>query len=272
MGQNQTQIASATGICVTKQKNRMTEHMGRLRRADWDEASDFAKIIRHVVVGGQEQPFYLSLSRLFDQSFGHGTLVRHYNPNIDYNTARLGANLDFSRSAVGVQAMANDLVRPDVVGVMGFVRPLRPFSNDVLLRSLSLGVGFVHGANQPTGLKYEQGLFGKSFNQPLPSVDTNLNMEGTRYHQAGFINVDLEAKVVRSNWADVKVYTDFDKMLDYDSAVTLGSLVRFSFGQPATQALRARAEVSTFGPAYMPSYTTSSSTSTCRRATRAATG
>jgi hypothetical protein len=254
MGQNQNQIASATGICITKQKNRMTEHMGRLRRADWDEASDFAKIIRHASVGGQEQPFYLSLSRLYDQSFGHGTLVRHYNPNIDYNTARLGANLDLSRAALGVQAMANDLVNPDVVGIMGFVRPLRPFSNDVLLRSLSLGVAYVHGANQPTGLKYESGLFGKSFNQPLPAVDKNLNMEGTRYHQASFINLDLEAKLVRSDWADVKVYTDFDKMLDYDSAITLGTLLRFSFGQPAQQALRARAEVSTFGPAYMPNY------------------
>jgi hypothetical protein len=254
MGSTQNQIAAATGVCITRQKNRMTENMGRLRRADWDEASDFAKIIRHAVVGGQEQPFYLSLSRLYDQSFGHGTLVRHYNPNIDYNTARLGANLDFSRAAVGVQAMANDLVRPDVLGVMGFVRPLRPFSNDVLLRSLSLGVSWVHGANQPTGLKYEKGLFGRSFDQPLPAVDKDLNMEGTKYHQTSFINVDLEAKVVRSDWADVKVYTDFDKMLDYDSAITLGTLLRFSFGQPAHQALRARAELSTFGPAYMPNY------------------
>src|SRR4030095_7094301 len=113
--------------------------LGKLRREDWDEASDFAKIIRNIQVGGQEQPFYMSLSRLYDQSFGHGTSVRHYNPNIDYDTARLGANLDFSKAALGLPAMANALVRPDVVGVLGFVRPLRPFSNNVLLRSLSFG-------------------------------------------------------------------------------------------------------------------------------------
>ena len=60
--------------------------------------------------------------------------------------------------------------------------------------------------------------------------------------------MDVEAKVVRSDWADVKVYADFDKMLDYDSGITLGSLCRFSFGQPARQALRARAELSTVRP------------------------
>jgi hypothetical protein len=59
---------------------------------------------------------------------------------------------------------------------------------------------------------------------------------------------------VRSDWADVKVYGDFDKLLDYDSGFTLGSLFRLSFGQPAHQALRARAEVSFFGPAFLPNY------------------
>jgi hypothetical protein len=254
MGESRDRILTATATCMTRQGDRLTEHFGRLRRADWDEASDFAKIIRHLVVGGQEQPFYLSLSRLYDQSFGHGTVVRHYNPNIDYDTARLGANLDFTRSAVGVQAMANDLVSPDVVGVMGFVRPLRPFSSSMLGRSLSIGVSYVHGANQPRGLRYERGLFGTSFDQPIPEVDTDGNLVGQTYHSAAFVGLDVEAKVVRSDWADVKVYTDLDKMLDYGSALTLGSLVRLSFGQPATQAMRARAELSFFGPTYMPSY------------------
>jgi hypothetical protein len=247
-------VEAEAGACVGAQKDKITEHTGRLRKADWDEASDFAKIIRHLTVGGQEKPFYLSLSRLYDQSFGHGTAVRHYNPNIDYNTARLGANLDFSRSAVGVQAMANDLVDPDVVGVMGFVRPLRPFSDDILLRSLSLGLSYVHGANQPRGLRYETGLLKSAFDQPIPYVDGNLDLEGSTYHQASIIGVNLEGKVLRTAFSDVKVYLDFDKMLDFDSGITVGSLGRFTFGQPATQALRARAELSTFGPAFMPSY------------------
>ena len=253
-GQSQSAIENSIPVCMNDKKGQITQNLGKLRREDWDEASDFAKIIRHVVVGGQEQPFYLSLSRLYDQSFGHGTVVRSYNPNIDYNTARLGANLDFSRAAIGVQAMANDLVRPDVVGLLGFVRPFRPYSDNVMLRSLSFGMSWLRGGNQPLGLRYERGLFRRSYDQLIPEVDSNLDLQGSAYHQASIIGFDVEAKVLRSDWADVKIYGDFDKMLSYDSGLTLGSLWRFSFGQPAHQAVRARTEVSMFGPAYLPSY------------------
>ena len=256
-GSTQSQLSSAAATCVTRQRGRATENFGRLRRADWDSASDFAKIIKYFVVGGQEQPFYLSFSRLYDQSFGHGTVVRHYNPNIDYNTARLGANLDFNKSAVGIQAMANDMVSPDVLGLMSFVRPFRPFSDGIVARSLSLGLSWMHGVNQPTMLRYERGLFGPGFDQPLPQVDPNLRLISARARQTSIVGVDLEAKIVRSNWADVKVYADYQKMVSYGGGTTLGSLFRLSFGQkgqPATQALRARAEVTEFSPDYLPSY------------------
>jgi hypothetical protein len=254
MNKSQSEIETGTADCVGRQKDRATEKMGRLRKADWDEASDFLKVIRHVVVGGKESPFYLSLSRLYDQTFGHGTSVRHYNPNIDYNTTRLGANLDVSRSAVGVQAMANDLVKPDVLGLLAFVRPLRPYSDDVLLRSLSFGASWVRGSNQPLALRYEQGLFGKDAGRYIPEVDPNLHLLGQRFAQTTILGFDVETKVLRSEWADIKVYGDFDKMLDYDSGITLGSLFRLSFGKPARQALRARAELSFFGPAFLPNY------------------
>src|SRR5206468_10698441 len=138
-GGDQTSVNLTTAGCISQQKDRLTQNMGRLRRADWDQASDFAKVIRYLVIGGQEQPFYLNLSRLYDQTFGHGTVVRDYHANLDYNTARLGATLDFNRSAVGVQAMANDLVNPDVIGLMTFLRPMRPYSENIFLRSLSVG-------------------------------------------------------------------------------------------------------------------------------------
>jgi hypothetical protein len=253
-GQSQAAIESSIPVCMNRQKGRVTQNLGKLRREDWDEPSDFAKIIRHVEVGGQEQPFHLSLSRLYDQSFGHGTVVRNYNPNIDYNTARLGANLDLSRSAVGLQAMANDLVDPDVIGLLGFVRPFRPYSDKVLLRSLSFGVSWVRGGNQPLGLKYERGLFRSAYEKLIPEVDANLDLQASGSREAGIIGFDVEAKVLRRDWADLKIYADFDKMLSYGSGLTFGSLGRFSFGKPAHQALRARAEVSMFGPAYMPGY------------------
>lgn len=253
-GGGQLDVASRTGQCVLTQKGRVTEGFGQLRHADWDEASDFAKVIRYFTIGRREDPFYLSVSRLYDQTFGHGTVVRHYNPNIDYNTARLGATMDFNRSAVGVQAMANDVINPDVLGLLGFVRPLRPYSDNVFLRSLSLGASWVHGPGQPRGLQYELGLFGFAFDQAIPRIDQGLNHAGARFRNVTIVGVDLEGKVVRTNNADLKLYLDQQKMLDYGSGTTFGALGRFSFGEPARHALRVRAEATTFSADYMPSY------------------
>lgn len=253
-GGNQDAVAADTALCVADNKDRITENFGKLRKADWDEPSDFAKIIRYMVIGGQEQPFYLNLSRLYDQSLGHGTVIRDYNPNIDYNTARLGATLDFNRSAVGIQAMANDLVNPDVLGLMAFIRPLRPYSQNVLLRSLSFGFNFVHGVNQPRHLLYEAGLFTPSFDQPIPKVDSNLNLVGGHYQAVDIIGGDVEAKLIRTDTADMKLYIDYQKIKGHGGGTTLGSLWRFSFGQPANMATRSRVEINYFDPDYLPSY------------------
>jgi hypothetical protein len=253
-GGSQTAVSAQTGACVAKQKSRVTQNFGQLRRADWDQASDFAKIVRYAVVGGQEQPFYLNVSRLYDQTFGHGTVVRDYNANLDYNTARLGATLDFNRSAVGVQAMANDLVNPDVLGVMAFVRPMRPYSEDVFWRSLSVGVSYVHGVNVPKGLKYENGLFTPSFDQPIPMEDSELKLVGSRYGQVNVVGADVEAKLLRTQSADMKLYLDYQRLSGHGGGATIGSLWRFSYGEPAWRAVRARAEVTYFDPDYLPSF------------------
>jgi hypothetical protein len=254
MGGDQNRVAAATAGCLETQKERVTQNFGKLRKADWDEASDFARVIRYAVVGGQEQPFYMNISRLYDQSLGHGTVIRDYNPNIDYNTARLGATLDFNRSAIGIQATANDLVRPDVLGLMMFVRPFRPFSEDMFWRSFSVGASYVHGVNQPRRLTFERGIFSPSFNQPIPKIDESVNHVGAAYKQIDIIGGDIEFKLLRSEETDLKMYIDYQKMRGYGGGATIGSLWRFSYGQPATRAFRARAEVNFFDADYLPNY------------------
>ena len=253
-GGNQDAVAAETGSCLLKSKDNLTEGIGTLRKEDWDEASDYAKVIRYFTVGKSENDFFLNISRQYDQSLAHGTVIRDYNANINFNTSRLGATVDFTRAAIGVQAIANDLVRPDVLGLMLFVRPFRPFSENVLMRSLSIGLTYAHGVNQAQRLLYEPGLFAPSFDQPVVKVDDKLNMMGAQYGAMDIIGASLEAKVVRLSENDLKLYGDFQKMKEFGSGMTMGALFRFSKGQPATQALRARAELQYFSADYLPSY------------------
>lgn len=253
-GGDQDTVAAVTGACLLEQKDNLTEGIGTLRKEDWDQPSDFAKVIRYFIVGEAEHEFYLNVSRQFDQSLSHGTAVRDYNANINFNTSRLGATIDFNKAAIGIQGIANDLVRPDVLGMMLFIRPFRPYSDSVFLRSLSLGLSFVHGVNQPRRLLFEPGLFAPAFDQPIVKVDEQLTMLGAAYAPMDILGVDLEAKIVRGKENDLKVYADFQKMKDFGEGVTLGALFRYSHGEPATQALRARAELNVFSADYLPSY------------------
>jgi hypothetical protein len=115
-------------------------------------------------------------------------------------------------------------------------------------------VSWVHGVNLPRGLLYEPGLFSPSFDQPIPRVDQNLNLVGGHFAQVDVVGGDIEAKLIRTQESDLKVYVDYQKMRGFGGGTTLGSLWRLSFGQPAWQALRARAEVTYFDPDYMPSF------------------
>jgi hypothetical protein len=253
-GGNQEEVMLATGLCLSDKQSKVVENMGRLRKADWDEGSDYARVVRYLVIGKPESPFYFSASRQFDQSLGHGTVIRNYNPNINFNTARLGATLDLHQGPIGGQFLANDVIRPDVLGFLGFLRPLRPFSNGTVARSLSFGFSFVYGSNQPRTLALEPGLFGPAFNQPIPKVNDALGHEGLLSRGLSVLGGDIEVKLVRGETADVKLYADYQKMAGLGGGLSLGSLFRLSFGQPATQATRARFEVQRFDADYLPSY------------------
>jgi hypothetical protein len=145
-------------------------------------------------------------------------------------------------------------VNPDVVGLMAFLRPMRPYSENIFWRSFSVGASYVHGSNLPNVLHYEKGLFSPSFDQPIPQVDSNLKPVGGKFAQVSVYGGDIEAKVLRTQSADLKVYVDYQKMTGHGGGATVGGLWRSSLGEPAWQALRARAEVNYFDADYLPSF------------------
>ncbi|MBI4511595.1 MAG: hypothetical protein HY698_18315 [Deltaproteobacteria bacterium] len=245
----------AASACVDTEKERAQSDLGKLRSRDWDEPSDYAKVIRYLTIGAEEQPFYLNVSRLFSHSLGHGTVVRRYNPNLDYNTTRVGATLDAYYRFVGFESMLNDIVDPDVLGLLAFVRPLEPFFSDVVpLRSLSVGVSASVGRNVPLAVSYEKGVLDPGLDEPIPMVDAELNPTIGAATDVTVVGLDVETKLLRTESSDLKVYFDAQQMVDHGRGYTLGSLWRFSLGKPSTQAIRLRAEAHLFDPDYLPAF------------------
>lgn len=251
-------VKLATADCVTKQKDKTTQNLGKLRKQDWDEPSDYAKVIRYFRLGHEESPFYLNISRLYGQSLGHGTVVRRYNANLSYNTTRVGATFDAYHRFLGFESMINDVINPDVFGVLGFVRPLEPFFGNVVpLRSLSFGFSAVGGRSLPSRIAYERGLFSPAFDKPIPRIDSDFNIEAASSESVSIFGGNAEAKLIRTRYADLKLYFDFEKMSGdaFGKGMTFGSLWRFSFGdENPWGALRIRAEFQRFDSNYLPSF------------------
>ncbi len=84
----------------------------RLRKHDYDNPSDYARILRFLTVNRKEDQFYLNISQVIAGSIGHGALVRRYSGNVDQNITRVGAELDAYWKYGGFEAYVGDVVQP----------------------------------------------------------------------------------------------------------------------------------------------------------------
>ena len=107
----------------------------RVRREDWDEVSDFGKIVRFFSIGRKEDNFYLTLNSLRPATIGHGQVLDKYQPNIDVDRSMLGLIFDAYNDYGGFQFQMNDVMWFDpenvnkVIGGLGFLKPLSLFSD-----------------------------------------------------------------------------------------------------------------------------------------------
>lgn len=258
-GASQSEIAAATGNCIVEQNDLAARAgdwaFGSLRKLDWDELSDFAKVIRYIRYGGDEQKLNLHVGPSKSQTLGHGTVIRRYNPNVDFNTTRVGITFDAYHGYAGFESVVNDILDPDVAGLLAFIRPLEPhFPNNIFLSRLSFGANVVVGRNVPGRVRYQPGLFAPSEGLAVPALDGERHVVTDGDELVGIVGVDAEAKLLRTNNADLKVYLDLQKMISRGKGYTAGGLIRLSFGRPASTAVRIRGELQYFEPDYMPSF------------------
>jgi hypothetical protein len=103
------------------------DFLGFIRREDWDQVSDFFRIIRYVYVGewNKKGPFYVRLGELNNTSVGHGTIMHRYYNTLDANRWHLGVNAALNVWAIGAEVVINDVTDPWVIGSRVYVRPLQ---------------------------------------------------------------------------------------------------------------------------------------------------
>src|SRR6185369_18080046 len=112
---------------------------------------------------------------------------------------------------VGVESMVNDVLDPDVFGILGFVRPFEN-SQVTALHALSFGVQATVGRHVPRTLAYEEGLWRPTAGVPIPRLDADSKLDVVDDDTVTFLGFDVETKLWRTRSADLKIYFDAQSM------------------------------------------------------------
>jgi hypothetical protein len=239
-------------------------NLGKVRREDWDEPSEYARVLTYLTYGHKEDRLYIDIGQQHTSTLGHGAIMRRYTPNIDINAGRVGAQLDTYNEYAGFELMTNDVVLWNIMGLLGFVKPLSILGADSMLaKSVSLGATFAIDREAPRALQFREQpncpVSGQCPHIYVSDVDDKNRLMAQR-GPVSLGGVDLELKVVKTDSVDIKPYIDYSKMLTSaedgraGGGLTLGVLGRFNAGLAVKHAFRLIAEVRFLEDGYRPGY------------------
>jgi hypothetical protein len=237
---------------------------GSVRKEDWDELSEYARVLTYLTYGKKEESVYLDIGQRHTSTLGHGPIMRRYSPNIDVSLTRVGLQFDAHTDAVGFEFTSNDILRWSIVGGLAFVRPLALLGADGDLgRLISIGVTGAIDREAPSRLMLMPEpacpVPGACRAANVPKVDDLNRLEAERAAVA-LGGLDLEIDLVRTPNASIKPYLDYSKLF-YDGpegrgggGLTVGALGRFSGGQELKHRVRLIAEYRKLGEGFAPAY------------------
>ena len=224
----------------------LTQNAGRLRSEDWARPNDYARILTYLTYGHKEDNLFVNVGQVYASSIGHGAIVRRYAADIDVNLPRVSAQVDAYNDYAGFEALTNDVVQWNLIGALGFVKPLS-WIDTLFTKSLSIGVTAAADLQAPLSLKADpvtQGRF--------------LDSQGRLAANTGQVvlgGIDAEVKVVKTASVDIKPYVDYSRLFGGDAGWTFGALGRFNARSGDTvHAFRVIAELRFLGSRYRPGY------------------
>ncbi|MCA9516507.1 MAG: hypothetical protein KC635_16315, partial [Myxococcales bacterium] len=215
-----------------------------IRREDWDEPGDFARILQFVQFGATNDPYFFRVGELYGITIGHGSLVNRYFNTVDVDHYQPGvfalADFDF----VGGEILLDNLLDPEILVGRAYLRPLTFF--DGLPRWLRwLKVGTTVGADFRAPLALAEsggGVYANPDWEPVVLSD----------EVAGLFGLDLEVPVVSEPHFDLVPYTDVATVDGKGAGFHLGSYVNIRFTTKTS--LRMRLEYRFLGDRYEAGY------------------
>lgn len=220
---------------------------GIIRKEDWDQFSDFLKIIRFFRFGHKGDLVFLQVGDLPGAILGHGTIVNRYYNNIDIDHYRMGLQVDVNTDYGGAETLINSLSFPNLFGVRGYVKPWSFVDTEAYLNNLAVGVSVASDLTAPFELE-------KDPVSGTPVIGEDGYLKVSRESATTVIGGDLEFKVLNTELLTLTPYMDLNHILDAGTGYHAGVLSTFHF-PIISMDLQARLEYRYFfGGDYVPAY------------------
>lgn len=215
-----------------------------IRKEDWDEFTDWAKIIRYFRYGRKRQTIYVRVGELHACYLGHGTIVDSYYNNTMVDHFRLGVQFDVNFKYGGVETVMDNIFSPNFIGARAYVRPVSFFKPKSYANNLAIGFTLVSDIFAPLALQKDPSgtLMVTSSNLPAVKETGGLTIFG----------VDIEFQVLKHKLIDIIPYTDFNHIIGAKGGWHLGVLTNFKFS--TNFGLRLRLEYRYLNNHYIPGY------------------
>jgi hypothetical protein len=229
-------------LCVIDNKPNNNNIGGTLRREDWDEFSDYFRIIRFFRYGHKGDLVFVQVGDLPGATLGHGTIVGRYYNNTDIDHYKLGLQADINTVYGGAETLFNNVFLSNIIGARGYFKPWSLVDTESYINNLALGLSVIADVTAPYRLD-----------------DTNPNKisDGSRrvsdQKPTTVIGGDIEFKVLSTELLTITPYMDLNGIVDAGIGLHIGILSTFHFPVISLDLL-ARLEYRRFQGSYIPTY------------------
>ncbi|MFC1654795.1 hypothetical protein ACFL2F_03220 [Myxococcota bacterium] len=212
------------------------------REEDWDEWTDYLKIIRFFRFGHKGDFIYVVVGDLPGATIGHGTIVNRYYNNVDLDHYKMGVVADLNTDYGGLETLLNAGFVTNMFALRGYIRPWSFVDKESYLNNFAVGFTVAADVTAPYTLAAIE--TDKEYN--LPPVD----VEETATVMGG----DIEFKLLDTSFLTVTPYMDLNGIpASGGVGYHAGILSVFHIGGVALD-LQAKLEYRYFTGDYIPAY------------------
>jgi hypothetical protein len=213
-----------------------------LREEDWDEWTDYLKVIRFFRFGHKGDFIYVVVGDLPGATIGHGTIVNRYYNNIDLDHYRMGLVADLNTDYGGVETLLNNGFVTNLFALRGYVRPWSFVDQESYLNNFSVGFSVAADVSAP----YTLADIDPEEDYNLPPVE----VEETTTVMGG----DIEFRLLDTSFLTLTPYMDLNGIPSSGGVgYHAGILSVFHIGGVSMD-LQARIEYRYFTGDYIPTY------------------